>query len=105
MEAKIGRFTRALIIVYFVEVGAVLIVAPWTMSWDRNYFVEMFPSFETFLTSHVVRGAVTGVGILSLGAAATDVSSAIRRRIAAWLSPALPEDSIVVDTNRRSGLV
>ena len=28
---------------YFVEVGLVLIVAPWTQFWDRNYFADSAP--------------------------------------------------------------
>ena len=64
----------ALITVYFVAVGVVLVVAPWTMFWDRNYFAELFPFLEAILTNHVVRGGVTGVGLVSLGAALVDVA-------------------------------
>ena len=56
-----------------------LIVAPWTVYWDRNYFVESLPILEAALTSHVVRGAVTGVGVLSAGAALVDVAAAVAR--------------------------
>ncbi len=56
-----------------------LIVAPWTVYWDRNYFVESLPFLEAALTSHVVRGAVTGVGVLSAGAALVDVAAAAAR--------------------------
>ena len=80
----IGRLNRVLVIVYFVEVGLVLIVAPWTRFWDRNYFVESLPFLAPLLTSHVLRGAVSGLGIVSLGAAAVDVSSWLRQR---WAEP------------------
>ena len=40
------RVGRVLTVVYFVEVGFVLIVAPWTTYWDRNYFVEAVLSFR-----------------------------------------------------------
>ncbi len=67
-------------IVYLVEVGLVLIVAPWTRFWDRNYFVESLPFFEPMLTSHAVRGAVSGFGLVTLGAAAVEVTTWLRRR-------------------------
>ena len=86
---------------YFLEVGAVLTVAPWTTFWDRNYFVESFPLLETILTSYVVRGAVTGVGLLSWGAAFVDVSTAMRRLLSAWLALTPSDDSIVANANPR----
>lgn len=65
--------------VYFAEVGLVLIVAPWTTFWDRNYFVEWLPWLEGVLTSHVVRGGVSGVGVLSVGVALFDIAATIVR--------------------------
>ena len=56
-----------------------LTVAPWTVYWDRNYFVESLPVLQAVLTSHVVRGAVTGVGVLSVGAATVDVAATMYR--------------------------
>lgn len=65
--------------VYFIEVGLVLIVAPWTTFWERNYFVEATPWLQMILTSHVVRGAVTGFGVISIGVAVVDAAFAILR--------------------------
>ena len=76
-EADITRFLHVLLVFYFAEVGLVLIVAPWTVYWDRNYFVESLPILQAILTSHVVRGAVTGVGLLGVGAAVVDVAAAL----------------------------
>ena len=76
----IWRLNRVLVVVYLVEVGLVLIVVPWTRFWDRNYFVESLPLLEPLLTSHAVRGAVSGFGIVSLGVAAVDVSAWLWRR-------------------------
>ena len=68
-----------LLVVYLAEVGLVLIVAPWTMYWDRNYFVEALPSLQPLLTSHAVRGAVAGVGVVSVAAALAEIAAAIQR--------------------------
>ena len=78
-----------------------LIVAPWTTFWDRNYFVESLPLLEGFLTSHAVRGGVTGVGVLSVGVALFDVGATIMR--AFWRSPTVGDDeSMLVDATPRS---
>ena len=78
-----------------------LIVAPWTTFWDRNYFVESLPLLEGVLTSHVVRGGVTGVGVLSVGVAVVDVAATIIR--AFWRSPTVGDDkSIFADAAPRS---
>lgn len=67
-------------VVYLLEVGVALIVAPWTRFWDRNYFIEALPLLESTLTSPAVRGAVSGFGLVAIGAAAVDVSAWLRRR-------------------------
>jgi len=79
-EDEIGRLNRVLVIVYCLEVGLVLIVAPWTRFWDRNYFVEYFPLLEPSLTSPVVRGTFSGFGIVTLGAAVVDLTSWLWQR-------------------------
>ena len=90
-----------MLVVYFAEVGLVLIVAPWTTFWDRNYFVESLPLLEGILTSHAVRGAVTGVGLLSVGVALVDVVVTVTR--AFFRQPAVGEDdSMLADAAPRS---
>ena len=74
------RFSRSLLIVYFFEVGLVLLVAPWTNFWDRNFFVEANPLAEAVLTMHAVRGGVSGVGLLNLGAGVVEFSRLLLRR-------------------------
>ncbi len=74
------RFSRSLLIVYFLEVGLVLLVAPWTNFWDRNFFVEANPLAEAVLTMHAVRGGVSGVGLLNLGAGVVEFSRLLGRR-------------------------
>ena len=86
-------------VVYFVEVGVILVVVPWTTFWDRNYFVESVPLLETILTAHVARGGVTGVGLFSLGAALVELGALVRRRATA------PDDAILSDTAPRSRIM
>ena len=52
----------------FVEVGFVLLIVPWSILWDRNYFIDTFPQLQAILTSNYVRGAVSGLGAVNIGA-------------------------------------
>ncbi len=79
-EGEIRSLGRALVVLYFAEVGVVLIIAPWTRFWDQNYFVEAWPMTEAALTSPAVRGAVTGIGFVSLWAAVMETSALFRGR-------------------------
>ena len=48
-------FRRFLAVVFFIEVGLLLIVLPWSSFWDRNYFVEWSVGFTPLLTSDYTR--------------------------------------------------
>ncbi len=51
---------------FFIEVGLLLIVLPWSAFWERNYFVYTWPALEPLFTSPYFRGGVSGVGLLNL---------------------------------------
>jgi hypothetical protein len=66
---------RLLRIALFLEVGFVLIVIPWSMYWDRNYFAEALPALRSLITNHFVRGAVSGLGVVNVGAGILELLS------------------------------
>ena len=74
------RLSRSLLVLYFLEVGLVLLVAPWTTFWERNLFVEASPLAEAVLTMHAVRGGVSGVGLLNLAAGCFELVRLVVRR-------------------------
>jgi hypothetical protein len=57
---------RLLYVAFFVEVGLLLIVLPWSSFWEQNYFGHAMPVLRTLLTNNFVRGAVSGLGVLNL---------------------------------------
>ena len=52
-----------------------LIVAPWSGFWDQNFFAQL-PGFATWLSSNFVRGAVTGVGLITAMAGLAELGGA-----------------------------
>ena len=55
-----------------------LIVAPWSGFWDRNFFAQL-PGVSTWLSSNFVRGAVTGVGLITAIAGLAELGGAFGR--------------------------
>jgi len=76
-----------LLSLYLLEAGLLLILAPWTQFWDRNFFAALEP-VSTWVTHPYVRGAVTGVGIVSVVAALVEIGLLLSR---GRTSPQVPE--------------
>ncbi len=53
---------------------------PWSTFWQRNYFVEWSPALEALLTSNYVRGAITGLGLVNVGAALVELADFVGTR-------------------------
>ena len=41
-------------------------MAPWTVFWERNGLTDPYPRLETVIESPYVRGAATGVGVITM---------------------------------------
>jgi hypothetical protein len=57
---------RLVYVAFFLEVGLLLIVLPWSTFWDRNYFVVVWPFVRALVTNNFVRGAVSGLGVVNV---------------------------------------
>jgi hypothetical protein len=80
---------------YFLEAGLILIIAPWSRFWDRNFFAEALPLLEAVLSSPYARGAVSGVGLVTLLAGLAEIGGAFaakRDRASASQGPPLQSD-------------
>lgn len=71
-----GRFLlrRLIYIAFFIEVGLLLLVLPWSGFWERNYFAVGWPRVHDVITNNFVRGGVTGLGLVNLGAGLADLA-------------------------------
>lgn len=57
---------RLILVAFFLEVGFLLIVIPWSPFWDRNYFAQAVPFVRDVMTNNYVRGAVSGLGVVNV---------------------------------------
>ena len=74
-EAEISAFTRLIFAAYFLEAGLILVVAPWSSFWDRNGIASMLPVARGYLSSPFIRGAVTGIGVITACAGLVELAS------------------------------
>lgn len=71
---------RLLLTAFFLETGAVLLLAPWSQFWDRNYFAQGLPFIHALMINNFVRGAVSGLGIVNMIAAAAEIHAFFSER-------------------------
>lgn len=81
---------RLLLIAFFLEVGFVLIVVPWSAYWDRNYFAQALPLLHGFITNNFVRGAVSGLGVINVSAGISELVSLMLSRNVGRPAPITP---------------
>jgi hypothetical protein len=79
-EAAIRFFSRLLVAAYLIEAGVLLVLAPWSALWDRNYFAAMFPALGAWMASPYVKGAVSGIGVVTALGGLRDLVSAFMSR-------------------------
>lgn len=74
---------RLLLVAYFIEVGLLLVLVPWSPFWERNYFVHTLPFLDEIIRNNYVRGAVSGLGVVNLLMGFSELGSLLtaRRRI------------------------
>jgi hypothetical protein len=75
---------------YLVEAGLLLVIAPWTGSWQHNYFGSLLPWLGQLMVNEFVRGAVSGVGVITASAGLRDLTAAIFARHAERRRPPEP---------------
>jgi len=54
-------------VAFFIELGMVLVVLPWTRGWTENSLLAAYPEVRFFLQKYFVRGLISGLGILDIG--------------------------------------
>lgn len=71
---------RILFILYCVEAGTFLVLAPWSTVWDRTLIQIPFDLLRAIVLHPLSRAAVTGFGLIHLVWGAHDLDELIFRR-------------------------
>ncbi|MDA0203859.1 MAG: hypothetical protein O3A53_10640 [Acidobacteria bacterium] len=79
-SAKSRRILRIILALFCFEIGLILLMLPWTLLWDRNYFLSLNVSAQRLMLSSYVRGGVSGLGLVNLWFAASETVRLIRGR-------------------------
>ncbi|HVJ09613.1 MAG TPA: hypothetical protein VM554_14645 [Acidisarcina sp.] len=66
---RVELFLRVVIRLY---IGVLVLLLPWTHLWQDNHFLNYFPQMAHVATLGVVRGIVSGIGLLNLWIALSD---------------------------------
>ena len=54
-------------VAFFIELGMVLVLLPWTRLWIENSLLLGYPELGLFLQNNFVRGLISGLGFIDLG--------------------------------------
>lgn len=71
---------RLLYIAYFLEVGMLLVLVPWSGFWDQNYFADNLPLVRAAIGNNFVRGGISGLGIVNLCIGFVDLAALVSMR-------------------------
>jgi hypothetical protein len=74
---------RLLLVAYFIEVGLLLVLVPWSPFWERNYFLTALPALQDIVRNNYLRGGVSGLGVVNLLMGFNELASVLvaRRRL------------------------
>ena len=70
---RLDSLGRILFILYCIEAGAILLLLPWGGGWERLILHVPGQALQSYLLMPVVRGLVSGFGVLHLVWAAHDL--------------------------------
>ncbi len=81
----VHRLSSVLFIVFCFELGLFLLIYPWTDAWGQNYFSwlaakHFHTGWHEFWNNTYFRGAVSGVGLVNVWIAITEVFRMFARR-------------------------
>lgn len=62
----IDRIGLVIKVVFYIELGMLLAILPWTRVWTDNSLILGYPTFRAFLQHNFVRGVVSGIGLVDI---------------------------------------
>jgi hypothetical protein len=62
----LARMFIVIEVIVWVELGIILVIAPWTRYWSGNSLILSYPHLRELLGINFIRGTVTGIGLLDI---------------------------------------
>lgn len=59
-----------------------LLIVPWSAFWERNYFGDLVPALHAVIMNNYFRGAVSGLGLVNIWFALSDLAVVVAGRSA-----------------------
>ena len=75
---RLDSLFRVLFVVYCLEAGIFLTIAPWTEGWQRVAMLIPFGFLRSLLSLSWLRGLISGFGLVHLVWAAHDIDLVLR---------------------------
>ena len=73
------RLLRVCLAIFTFEIGLFLTIFPWVDIWSLNYFSGWLPALENLWDDPYFRGAITGLGLVNIYLACSEVVRIFRR--------------------------
>jgi hypothetical protein len=73
------RLLRICLAIFTFEIGLFLTIFPWVDIWSLNYFSGWLPALENIWDEPYFRGAITGLGLVNIYLACSEVVRIFRR--------------------------
>lgn len=67
-----ARLFLFIFVLFCLEIGIIVTVAPWTPFWANNSLLGGFPQLHEFLMNDFVRGMISGLGIADIWLAVSE---------------------------------
>jgi len=64
-----------------------LLVVPWSAFWERNYFGDLVPAVHAVITNNYLRGAISGLGLVNIWFALSDLAAVVMGRASGGAAP------------------
>jgi len=78
---RIQSLLRAFFIIYCMEAGFFLLFGPWSPGWDRTALLLPSAALRTVALHPLLRGAVSGFGLVHLVWSMHDLTDFLARRL------------------------
>ena len=61
-----SRVFRGVMLLFWLDLGLILVLVPWSNIWEANYFVYQYPAIGFLVKNSFFRGGISGLGVMNV---------------------------------------